>query len=234
MKYLLFAGAAVTLMVSAASAQNRVVDQSNPTSGMPTGVSVPVDRYESFGQSFTPNLNSIDFATFNLENQYGSQVVPGSGLPNVGGPAVPALYSVSIYRGYGTYNSTTLLGTTGTTLIPATAGLSNPFYNAEFDFASSISLTAGQQYTLILNDLTHTATPTLYDDVSVQAGGDRYAGGKLTVAPGGDDLIFSEGVFGAAAAVPEPATWAMIVLGMGTIGFAMRRRKFTARVFFAA
>lgn len=28
-----------------------------------------------------------------------------------------------------------------------------------------------------------------------------------------------------AAAVPEPATWAMMILGMGVVGFAMRRRK---------
>jgi len=27
------------------------------------------------------------------------------------------------------------------------------------------------------------------------------------------------------AAVPEPATWAMMILGMGAVGFAMRRRK---------
>jgi hypothetical protein len=27
------------------------------------------------------------------------------------------------------------------------------------------------------------------------------------------------------AAVPEPATWAMLILGMGAIGFAMRRRR---------
>lgn len=28
-----------------------------------------------------------------------------------------------------------------------------------------------------------------------------------------------------AGAVPEPATWAMMILGMGAVGFAMRRRK---------
>lgn len=31
--------------------------------------------------------------------------------------------------------------------------------------------------------------------------------------------------FGTASAVPEPATWAMIILGMGAVGFAIRRRK---------
>ena len=28
-----------------------------------------------------------------------------------------------------------------------------------------------------------------------------------------------------AEAVPEPATWAMMLLGFGAVGFAMRRRK---------
>ena len=37
------------------------------------------------------------------------------------------------------------------------------------------------------------------------------------------------------AAVPEPAAWAMMILGMGAVGFAMRRRrKVTTRVSYAA
>jgi hypothetical protein len=37
-----------------------------------------------------------------------------------------------------------------------------------------------------------------------------------------------------AAAVPEPATWAMMILGMGAVGFAMRRKSnVTTRVAFA-
>ena len=39
---------------------------------------------------------------------------------------------------------------------------------------------------------------------------------------------FSNGSFGAVAnvaAVPEPATWAMMLLGFGAIGFGMRRRR---------
>jgi hypothetical protein len=37
----------------------------------------------------------------------------------------------------------------------------------------------------------------------------------------------------AAAAVPEPATWAMMTLGFGAMGFAMRRKKVATRIRFA-
>ena len=39
----------------------------------------------------------------------------------------------------------------------------------------------------------------------------------------GDGVVFDNFSF-SAAAVPEPATWAMMILGMGAVGFAMRRR----------
>ncbi|MFD1786733.1 FxDxF family PEP-CTERM protein [Sphingomonas floccifaciens] len=39
--------------------------------------------------------------------------------------------------------------------------------------------------------------------------------------------------FAAGSAVPEPATWAMMLLGFGLVGATMRRRAATARVTFA-
>ncbi|KQU53080.1 hypothetical protein ASG67_09565 [Sphingomonas sp. Leaf339] len=49
-----------------------------------------------------------------------------------------------------------------------------------------------------------------------------FGNGQLTISP-------------ITAAVPEPTTWAMMVLGMGVVGFAMRRRRaVTTRVTYAA
>jgi hypothetical protein len=36
------------------------------------------------------------------------------------------------------------------------------------------------------------------------------------------------------AAVPEPGTWAMMLLGFGAIGFSMRRRRQTGFLYQAA
>ena len=41
------------------------------------------------------------------------------------------------------------------------------------------------------------------------------------------------GTANATAAVPEPATWAMMTLGFGAMGFAMRRKKVSTRIRFA-
>ncbi len=37
-----------------------------------------------------------------------------------------------------------------------------------------------------------------------------------------------------AAAVPEPATWALMILGFGAVGAALRRRRVTTRISFAS
>ena len=51
----------------------------------------------------------------------------------------------------------------------------------------------------------------------------------LIYSPIGSDVdattvVGTPTVTAAVAAVPEPATWAMMIVGMGTIGFAMRRK----------
>lgn len=67
----------------------------------------------------------------------------------------------------------------------------------EVAFANMVPITAGQ-----LNTLTVTG---------VSRGSGAY-GGQLSFIPN-------------AAAVPEPAAWAMMIFGMGAVGFAMRRSR---------
>ena len=51
--------------------------------------------------------------------------------------------------------------------------------------------------------------------------------GPVTSAVGGNFSVTP------LAAVPEPATWAMMTLGFGAVGFAMRRKKVSTRIRFA-
>lgn len=56
--------------------------------------------------------------------------------------------------------------------------------------------------------------------------GNLWAGGETTTnfhSTGGFQLRVNE-LLGASAAVPEPATWAMMIAGFGLVGAAMRRR----------
>lgn len=83
-------------------------------------------------------------------------------------------------------------------------------------FSSSPSLPGNYLSTLAL------ATPITATDVKITAsGGDgRFAIGEAEF-------------FAPASAVPEAATWAMMLVGFGVVGFAMRRGKQTARVVYA-
>lgn len=46
----------------------------------------------------------------------------------------------------------------------------------------------------------------------------------------GSNSQYSGGIAFAAGAIPEPATWAMMLLGFGAVGYAMRRRRRPALV----
>ena len=55
--------------------------------------------------------------------------------------------------------------------------------------------------------------------------GQSIAGLSFTVAGGTVDTVSQVRIGPAFAVVPEPATWAMMLLGFGVIGFAMRRKR---------
>lgn len=64
------------------------------------------------------------------------------------------------------------------------------------------------------------SAPTLRTGAFALTDGPNNATGTLTVTT--------------VAAIPEPATWAMMVIGFGLAGSAMRRRRITTRVSYAA
>jgi hypothetical protein len=70
------------------------------------------------------------------------------------------------------------------------------------------------------------ATPLTY-----AYGGQPFPTDNGTAAfSGASNVIFSASVAGA---VPEPATWAMMICGVGMVGGAMRRRRVSTKVSFA-
>ncbi|NJC34466.1 hypothetical protein GGR88_001980 [Sphingomonas jejuensis] len=121
-----------------------------------------------------------------------------------------AAITVQLYEGAGF--SGALLGTSDAVTINTTLAMT------QFTFAP-ITLTPGQLYTLRLSSSTGTfaarATENLY------ARGDYYNASGVP-ATAFIDLIFSEGY---SSAVPEPASWAMMISGFGLVGAAVRRRK---------
>jgi hypothetical protein len=122
--------------------------------------------------------------------------------------------TTSLFRG--TFN----LGGGGNNVIVANSGgatLSNYTYNGFFqggfiDFSVPISLAAGS------NSFTFAYT----------APGPANGGGQ----PLSDEGFTIDNVSLVAGAVPEPATWAMMILGFGVIGGAMRRRRQKVQVAF--
>ena len=67
--------------------------------------------------------------------------------------------------------------------------------------------------------------------------GSAFSSVSFTGTQVGDGVDFDDLAFGASsinAAVPEPSTWAMMLIGFGAVGFSMRRRRGTSAVASAA
>ena len=103
---------------------------------------------------------------------------------------------------FNTSNPLTNLNFNSVTLNNGTTTTAFNIANGVFDSASRemIALTAGASNVLTINGTTF---------------GDASYSGTLS--------------FGQTAAVPEPATWALMLMGFGAVGFSMRRRRATAR-----
>jgi len=137
-------------------------------------------------------------------------------------------------------------GLNGTEVASRTATVTGPTNRTPvwFDFSlDSVALTAGQTYTALLSTAS-TRLSIAFGPASTSTT-DAYAGGRLvSTVPSSQsftgctadatsrcDANFRFTVQPVAAAIPEPATWATMIVGLFAVGYAARRR---TRVAFAA
>lgn len=126
----------------------------------------------------------------------------------------------------------------GEGFLPGGTADSDPLYNLTLNFDSGQTLTG--QYA--------PGTNTFLGGSSITQGGTifsliefsyrRFLGDAVqanVATPGGDgnDYVGNFRLNAIAAAIPEPATWAMMILGFGVVGGAMRSRRRGTKVNYA-
>jgi hypothetical protein len=114
-----------------------------------------------------------------------------------------------------------------------------------FDFAlPNVAVNTGSAYTFVLSNSSLRYGVVLGPDVNIFTGvplsGDAYAGGQAfgvqsypncpNTPASACDLNFRVSGTSATGAVPEPATWAMMIGGFGMMGGALRRRSRAAQL----
>jgi len=97
-------------------------------------------------------------------------------------------------------------------------------------FWNPVSVIAGATYYLAFSSTN--SSLAIAGDYNTYARGQAYAGGYQSF-PTLDYAFRTYASDGASGAVPEPATWAMMMLGFGAVGGAMRYRRRAAKVAFA-
>ena len=164
--------------------------------------------------------------------------VPVPGTPTLGQPSVDLVGATDDFA-YLAYNggvSLDLDGTTGTGFSPAgeiqsVATLAAGDYTVSFLLAGNLRGATNQTTRVSIGSQFFDITPssnaqpyTLYTELF------RNASGKVDFMESGpadqqgnllDNIVVTTGV-------PEPATWAMMLIGFGAVGSAMRRRKESA------
>lgn len=130
----------------------------------------------------------------------------------------------------------------GTSPISYDFSIGNVLANTEFDFSNAnillTSLLTGQTVNynplFVGNDNTTTATGDIQNSARLNFGflfGNNFNANqnntyRIDLSAGGSTVTsFAQIGEGAVAPVPEPATWAMMLLGFGVIGFSMRGRR---------
>ena len=175
-----------------------VIDQHSTASN--NALSIAGSTILKFGQSFTPTLDSIDFATFNL------------------GSSLPSTFRVDLLSGGGLGGA--VLDSSSVQSLDASPRPS--VQPVEFDFSSPIALNPGGIYTLVV---IQTSPLTAMNLSATGSLGNPYAGGRAYGSLFSTfDFAFGEGIH--TAAVPEPSSLALLVVGLTTwLGIARLQRR---------
>ena len=124
------------------------------------------------------------------------------------------------------------------TIVISAPGISNSFNAASFDGIIDFGGTSGASFAEISTSLVNSVTLTLAGDLALFTGIGSLAAPTTAIgnsqATGSGNLVSSfqtqAGAFGSVeytfnAAVPEPQSWALMLVGFGAVGFAARRRR---------
>jgi hypothetical protein len=213
----LIAGAVLALAASTAQATDTQIVSGSGIRGL------QIQHAQPIGQSFIATDTNLTSFGFEFQNFNAGQF--------------NAPVTLTLRSGAGTSGD---IITTRTVTLPTQPDYPN---DAWFDFdLTGTTLVAGQTYTALLTT-TSTLLGVIYGpDLNIFTGqplsGDAYAGGQIYAA--GDNLDGYCSTSGACdlnfrfsgttpTAVPEPASWAMMLGGFGMIGGAMRQRRRTVR-----
>lgn len=204
--------AAVALSATAANAADIVV-----TSGSGQR-SLGIDAHDPLGQIFTATDSSLLSFGFQLQTL-------NSGQQN-------SPITLTLLTGAG-FNGSVVATRTLTPLgIPTTR---TPTW-VDFDFTGT-PLQVGQAYTALLSGSSNRYGLVYGPDISLNTGAaigpDAYAGGSIIASAGLSGICSGGGVCDAnfrvsgitVAPVPEPATWAMMLVGFGAIGYSVRQQR---------
>lgn len=175
----------------------------------------------------------LDTGAPNLTSSRGADFGPGQ-LVNVGTDTALTnigFYSATPNGGTVKYmiwdgtDSTLLFSVVGTTVTGSTPTLT---YSPDFTF----SLLAGSSYYFgIISDsavdvgITFPATTVSQNGLTATGDNSNYTNFATPGVVGSGSASINLVLLGTQGAVPEPATWAMMIVGFGAIGWSVRRRR---------
>jgi PEP-CTERM motif len=214
-----------------ASAANTSADSSFfsiPTSGSTTAGTTQVDfsfinlgsAYDSAVQNVVANLTWTSSSTTAAENSFGQAIQQGIGGQFVITSTTPITLDGKTYAAgsvllSGAFSGGTLSGTEGTTSggfdVANGSGGTLTFTSDFLKFAPSASLGSALNFTSGTTSTGQGLSSVNYGSDALESF-DMDAGGSFSSVPLPN------------SAVPEPASWAIMLLGMGLVGGVLRRR----------